>query len=139
MMSSMLYALFGWSGTIVWSASSRRSTGSWVGRSGGSSMLFWGRKVMSSRMSARHSSSPSATKWATPDVVPWAWAPPSSSAETFSWVTALMTSGPVTNMYDVFLTMKTKSVIAGEYTAPPAHGPSTAEIWGTTPEASVLR
>src|SRR5947208_16764505 len=35
--------------------------------------------------------------------------------------------------------MKTKSVIAGEYTAPPAHGPMTAEICGTTPEASVLR
>src|SRR5437773_10914461 len=35
--------------------------------------------------------------------------------------------------------MKTKSVIAGEYTAPPAHGPMIAEICGTTPEASVLR
>ena len=139
MMSSMSYALFGWSGTIVWSASSRRSTGSRVGRSGGSSMLFWGRKVMSSRMSARHSSSLSAAKCATPDVVPWVWAPPSSSAETLSCVTALMTSGPVTNMYDVFLTMNTKSVIAGEYTAPPAHGPRIAETCGTTPEASVLR
>ena len=35
--------------------------------------------------------------------------------------------------------MKTKSVIAGEYTAPPAQGPMTAEICGTTPEASVFR
>src|SRR2546422_1077500 len=35
--------------------------------------------------------------------------------------------------------MKTKSVIAGEYTAPPAHGPMIAEICGTTPEARVLR
>src|SRR2546425_2322190 len=35
--------------------------------------------------------------------------------------------------------MKTKSMIAGEYTAPPAHGPMTAEICGTTPEARVLR
>src|SRR2546430_16898050 len=35
--------------------------------------------------------------------------------------------------------MKTKSVIAGEYTAPPAHGPMTAAICGTTPEARVLR
>ena len=35
--------------------------------------------------------------------------------------------------------MKTKSVMAGEYTAPPAQGPRMAEIWGTTPEASVLR
>ena len=35
--------------------------------------------------------------------------------------------------------MKMKSVIAGEYTAPPAHGPRIAEIWGTTPEASMFR
>ena len=35
--------------------------------------------------------------------------------------------------------MKMKSVIAGEYTAPPAHGPMTIEICGTTPEASTLR
>ncbi len=65
-------------------------------------------------MRARHSSSLSAAKWATPDVVPCVVAPPRSSAETLSWVTALMTSGPVTNMYEVFFTMNTKSVIAGE-------------------------
>src|SRR6266704_1456063 len=35
--------------------------------------------------------------------------------------------------------MNTKSVMAGEYTAPPAQGPIIAEICGTTPEASVLR
>ena len=35
--------------------------------------------------------------------------------------------------------MMVKSVIAGEYTAPPAQGPMIAEICGTTPEASVLR
>ncbi len=35
--------------------------------------------------------------------------------------------------------MKTKSVIAGEYTAPPAHGPRIAEICGITPEQMVLR
>ena len=27
-----------------------------------------------------------------------------------------------------------KSVSAGEYTAPPAHGPATIDTWGTTPE-----
>ena len=32
-----------------------------------------------------------------------------------------------------------KSVIAGEYTAPPAHGPMIAEICGTTPLYKVLR
>ena len=37
--------------------------------------------------------------------------------------TVFTTSGPVTNMYELSLTMKMKSVIAGEYTAPPAHGP----------------
>src|SRR5213078_2134119 len=139
MISDMSYDLFGWSGTIVCSDSSRRSTGSCVGRTGGSSRLFWGRKVISSRISVRHSSSLSAAKWATPDVVEWVVAPPSSSADTASCVTDRITSGPVTNMYEVFFTMKTKSVIAGEYTAPPEHGPMTAETWGTTPEARVLR
>src|SRR5215813_7717461 len=135
----MSYGLFGCSGTTVCSDSSRRSTGSSVGCSGGSSRLFWEMKVSSSRISARHSSSLSAEKCATPEVPPWVEAPPSSSAVTASWVTALITSGPVTNMYEVFLTMKTKSVMDGEYTAPPAHGPRTAEIWGTTPDASVFR
>ena len=31
--------------------------------------------------------------------------------------------------------MNTKSVIEGEYTAPPAVGPRITDIWGTTPEA----
>ena len=35
--------------------------------------------------------------------------------------------------------MKMKSVIAGEYTAPPAHGPMISDTCGTTPEASTLR
>jgi hypothetical protein len=35
--------------------------------------------------------------------------------------------------------MKMKSVMAGEYTAPPAQGPSTADSCGTTPDARVLR
>ena len=42
---------------------------------------------------------------------------------TSSPVTVFTTSGPVMNMCDVPFTMKMKSVIAGEYTAPPAHGP----------------
>ena len=66
-------------------------------------------------------------------------APPSSSFVTSSCVTVLITSGPVTNMYEVLSTISVKSVIAGEYTAPPAHGPRIAEICGTTPLASVLR
>jgi hypothetical protein len=54
---------------------------------------------------------------------------------TSSWVTVLMTSGPVMNMYEVPSTIRMKSVMAGEYTAPPAHGPMIALICGTTPLA----
>ena len=43
------------------------------------------------------------------------------------------------NMWLWSLTMMVKSVMAGEYTAPPAHGPRITEIWGTTPEARTLR
>ena len=39
------------------------------------------------------------------------------------------------NMWLVSLTMKMKSVMAGEYTAPPAQGPRITEIWGITPDA----
>ena len=39
------------------------------------------------------------------------------------------------NMCDVPSTISTKSVMAGEYTAPPAHGPTISEICGITPEA----
>ncbi len=43
------------------------------------------------------------------------------------------------NICEVPRTMKMKSVSAGEYAAPPAHGPSITEICGITPEARVLR
>ena len=90
-------------------------------------------------MSSRHWSSSSAARWATPDFVLCAIAPPSDSKSTSSPVTVLMTSGPVMNMCEVSLTMKMKSVIAGEYTAPPAHGPMISEICGITPEHMTLR
>ena len=51
---------------------------------------------------------------ATPDLVVWVIAPPSSSWVTTSLVTVFTTSGPVTNMYELSFTMKMKSVIAGE-------------------------
>ena len=35
--------------------------------------------------------------------------------------------------------MKMKSVMAGEYTAPPAQGPIIIDTWGITPDASTLR
>ena len=43
------------------------------------------------------------------------------------------------NMCEVSFTMKMKSVIAGEYTAPPAHGPMTRLICGITPLQRTLR
>ena len=58
---------------------------------------------------------------------------------TSSPVTALMTSGPVMNMCEVSRTMNVKSVIAGEYTAPPAQGPMITLICGITPDARTLR
>src|SRR3982750_4723787 len=67
-------------------------------------------------------------KCATPDFDACVDAPPSSSNVTSSPVTVFTTSGPVMNMYEVPSTMRTKSVIAGEYTAPPAHGPITPEL-----------
>jgi hypothetical protein len=61
---------------------------------------------------------------ATPLLVAWVIAPPSSSKVTSSPVTVLMISGPVMNICEMPSTMIVKSVIAGEYTAPPAHGPA---------------
>ncbi len=43
------------------------------------------------------------------------------------------------NMCEVWSTMTVKSVMAGEYTAPPAQGPTISEICGTTPDACTLR
>src|SRR5665648_648399 len=65
--------------------------------------------------------------------------PPSSSKPTSSPVTARITSGPVMNMCEVPSAITTKSVSAGEYTAPPALGPRISEIWGMTPDAATLR
>ncbi len=76
---------------------------------------------------------------ATPDSVACVIAPPSSSMETSSPVTVLITSGPVMNMCEVSRTMNVKSVMAGEYTAPPAHGPMITLICGITPLARTLR
>src|SRR5204862_1426121 len=92
-----------------------------------------------SRIACRHAGSESYANCATPDVAACVSAPPSASIVTSSCVTVFTTFGPVTNMYDECRTMYVKSVIAGEYTAPPAHGPRTAEICGTTPLYKALR
>ena len=106
---------------------------------GGSSRLFDGRKLSRKRTSSRHDFSSGDTNVATPLLVAWLIAPPSSSSVTSSPVTVLTTSGPVMNMWLDSRTMKMKSVIAGLYTAPPAHGPRITEICGTTPLANTLR
>src|SRR5918999_2087856 len=121
------------------SSASSRPIGSDGSKYGGGSTLFWGRNERRYRASSRQASSSSAVKCATPERDAWVAAPPSSSKVTSSPVTVFTTSGPVMNMYELSSTMKTKSVIAGEYTAPPAHGPMTRLIWGITPDDCTLR
>ena len=76
---------------------------------------------------------------ATPDIEPCTSAPPSSSWVTRRPVTDSTTSGPVRYIRAVSRTMNTKSASAGEYAAPPAHGPRITLICGMTPEASTCR
>src|SRR5574343_277098 len=116
-----------------------RSAGSLVGVTGGFSLLLAGTKFMKRRSMDSASTSFSKARSATPDLLAWVTAPPSSSAVTSSWVTVLTTSGPVTNISDDSSTTTTKSVIDGEYPAPPAEGAMIIEICGTTPEAITLR
>ena len=61
-------------------------------------MLFWGRNDSRKRTSSRQVFSSGATKVATPDLLAWLMAPPSSSSVTSSPVTVFTTSGPVMNM-----------------------------------------
>ena len=135
----MSYGWLGETGKISRNMSHERS-GSSVGSSdGASSKLFCGRNDNKKRTSSRHAFSSAATKVATPLLEAWLIAPPSSSNVTSSPVTVFTTSGPVMNMWLDSRTMKMKSVIAGEYTAPPAHGPKITEICGITPEDCTLR
>src|SRR5690242_16397953 len=84
------------------------------------SRQFCGRYSKSSRICRKQSCSEPATKWQTPDLTLWVLAPPSDSKSQDSPVADLITSGPVMNIWLVPSIMKTKSVKAGEYTAPPA-------------------
>ena len=65
-------------------------------------------------MVSMHSSSESRVKWETPERVAWVSAPPRASCVISSPVTALMTSGPVMNIWEMPRTMRVKSVMAGE-------------------------
>jgi hypothetical protein len=80
----MSYALFGLSGTSVSSEKSSRSAPSVVGRTGGFSRLFDGRKFTSRRTIVSASTSFSKARSATPERVECVTAPPSSSAVTSS-------------------------------------------------------
>ena len=102
-------------------------------------MLFEGRNESSRRTSWRHASSPSVAKWATPVRV-------SVHVRAAQVLVRHFLRGDRPHDVragDVHLAvpwvMKMKSVIAGEYTPPPAAGPMITEICGTTPEAIVLR
>lgn len=57
-------------------------------------------------------------------------APPSSSALISSPVMPLMTSGPVTNMYESSVATST-SIFTGPYTEPAAHLPNMTATIGT--------
>src|SRR5687767_2004480 len=131
--------MLGLGGMMSRNSGHKRSGSSPVAATGGSSKLFDGRNDIKYFTSSRHDFSSAATKVATPDFEAWLMAPPSSSRVTSSPVTVFTTSGPVMNMCDDSRTMKMKSVMAGEYTAPPAQGPSTTEICGTTPDESTFR
>src|SRR6185312_5814505 len=105
----MLYGLRGSGGSIKL-RSSPFLLGSSVGDIfGGSSKLFEGKNETSFLKILKQSISSSARKCATPLFWLWIIAPPSSMDETFSFVTSLTTSGPVTNMYADFV-MIMKSV-----------------------------
>ena len=101
------------SGIKVSNENSILSAGSSECLIGGKSLFDDGRKPMNLLNWNKASTSFSKAKSDTPDFFVWVEAPPNSSWLTSSWVTVFSTSGPVTNMYDVSLTMKIKSVIAG--------------------------
>ena len=85
------------------------------------------------------SRSSSAIKWTLPLTEACISAPPTSSMLTSRPVTALITCGPVMNMCALCRVMMIQSISAGEYDAPPAHGPAMMAICGTTPDNSTLR
>src|SRR5262249_56747710 len=107
-------------------------------RRGGSSAQLDGMYDNSRRTQRTASASSRATKCATPLFELCVIAPPRSSIETSSDVTALITSGPVTNMWLVPSTMIVKSVMAGGETPPPAHGARVAQVCGATPDAAAV-
>ena len=101
----MSYGWFGLSGISSATSGVRRWGSSAGWNRGGSSRLLAGRNDSRYRTSSRQLFSSGATKVATPDLVAWLMAPPSSSRVTSSPVTVFTTSGPVMNMCDFSRTM----------------------------------
>ena len=94
----MSYGLVGIVGDQALEVSSIRSGGSAVGWSGRILEVVRREEPEELPDPSRHASSLSTAKCATPEIRACVSAPPSSSNVTSSWVTALSTSGPVTNM-----------------------------------------
>src|SRR5205814_1137745 len=86
------------SGTIVCSSASARSRSSVVGTKGGRSAFDEGKYDSSLRTPAAHSCSLRGRKCATPEVALCTCPPPSSSNDTASPVTTLITSGPAVDL-----------------------------------------
>jgi len=94
----MSYGSFGLSGMIEASPGAARSGSSPASTVGGWSSQLCGMYLKSLRTWAKHSSSLSARKLATPDFTLCTSAPPRESNVTSSPVVTRMTSGPVMNM-----------------------------------------
>ena len=94
----MSYGSFELSGMMLARRGSARSGSSVAATRGGCWSELCGMKLSSRRVWAKHSSSVSARKWATPDLVLCTSAPPSESNVTSSPVVTRITSGPVMNM-----------------------------------------
>jgi hypothetical protein len=81
---------------------------------GGGSTLFCGQEREQVARVLEAGLSSSAVKCATPDFEAWVAAPPSSSKLDVLTGHGLHDLGPVMNMYELSLTIRTKSVMAGE-------------------------
>ena len=111
-----------------------RSSGSFglAQRAGVSSQLAGSRRVVLDAW--MHSSSSFTSRSPTPDLRQWTLAPPRSSIEMSSPVTAFVRWGPASAIAPWPTTIGTKSERPGMYAVPAAHGPSIAATIGITPD-----
>ena len=110
------YMSYGWrdeSGTISSSFSDIRSSGSPVSATGGFCSQLAGKKERYCLTTRMHSSSSATSRSPTPDLRQWTLAPPRSSIEISSPVTALIRWGPASAIAPCPETIGTKSERAG--------------------------